>query len=71
MKLNTKKKKSNANGTKKYIMIYRMDFAMELIRQGHKVVEMCPNPSNSRLVAWIFEKDANFRKDFNKLLNNE
>lgn len=48
-----------------------MDFAMELIRQGHKVVEMCPNPSNSRLVAWIFEKDANFRKDFNKLLNNE
>ena len=52
----------------KYIMVYRMDFAMELIQQGHKVVWTGPNPRNSRLSAWIFERDKTFTEDFERLL---
>lgn len=49
-------------------MVYRMDFAMELIKQGHKVVWTGPNPRNSKLTAWTFERDETFTEDFEKLL---
>jgi hypothetical protein len=55
----------------KYIMIYRMDLAMELIGLGHKVFQTCPNPQKSNLTAWIFEKDETFEEDFNRLLGKE
>ena len=52
----------------KYVMVYRMDFAMDLIKQGHKVVWTGPNPRNSKLTAWTFERDETFTEDFEKLL---
>lgn len=55
----------------KYIMVYRMDFAMELIKQGHKVISVSPNPYRSDLSAWIFERDETFTEDFDRLLKRK
>ena len=48
-----------------------MDFAMELIKQGHKVISITPNPYRSDLSAWIFERDETFTEDFDKLLKRK
>jgi hypothetical protein len=55
----------------KYVMIYRLDYAMELKKLGHEIVETCPNPRNSTLTAFIFEKDESFEEDFNTILRGE
>ena len=55
----------------KYVMVYRMDLAMELIKLGHRVISTTPNPRRSDLSAWIFERDETFTKDFNRLLGKE
>jgi hypothetical protein len=52
----------------KYIMIYRMSFAMELISKGHNVISTVPNPKNPRYTSWVFEKDDTFELDFQQLL---
>lgn len=55
----------------KYVMVYRMDLAMELVKLGHKIISTTPNPRRSDLSAWIFERDETFTKDFNRLLRKE
>lgn len=55
----------------KYVMVYRMDLAMELIKLGHRVISTTPNPRRNDLSAWIFERDETFTKDFNRLLGKE
>ena len=55
----------------KYVMVYRMDLAMELIKLVHRVISTTPNPRRSDLSAWIFERDETFTKDFNRLLGKE
>lgn len=55
----------------KYVMVYKMDLAMELIKLGHKVVSTGPNPRRSDLSAWVFERDETFTEDFDRLLGKE
>lgn len=55
----------------KYVMVYRMDLAMELVKLGHKIISTTPNPRRNDLSAWIFERDETFTKDFNRLLGKE
>jgi len=55
----------------KYVMVYRIDLAMELIKLGHKVVSTCPNPRRNDLSAWVFERDETFTEDFDNLLRKE
>ena len=55
----------------KYVMVYRMDYAMELVKLGHRIISTCPNPRRSDLSAWIFEKDETFIEDFNNLRGKE
>lgn len=55
----------------KYVMVYKMDLAMELIKLGHKVVSTGPNPRRSDLSVWVFERDETFTEDFDRLLGKE
>lgn len=55
----------------KYVMVYKMDLAMELIKLGHKVVSTGSNPRRSDLSAWVFERDETFTEDFDRLLGKE
>lgn len=52
----------------KYIMIYRMDYAIELQKAGHKLISTVPNPKNPEINAWVIEKGENFEADFQALL---
>jgi hypothetical protein len=55
----------------KYRPVYKMDYAMELIKQGHEVVQTIPNPKNNRYITWIFKVDDTFDKDLMKLRRKE
>ena len=47
-----------------YAFVYKKAYAMKLIEQGHQVFATMPNPQNSRLIMWVFKKDATFDSDF-------
>ena len=55
----------------KYQLVYRLDYAMELIQMGHNVSSTIPNPQKKHLTTWIFEVDSTFEEDFAKLLRKE
>lgn len=50
---------SNTN-EQEYAFVYKKDFAMKLIAQGHQVFTTMPNPQNSKLIMWVFKKDDTF-----------
>ena len=53
----------------KYKVVYRMDYALKLIEQGHIIHSTIPNPKNNKLIAWIFEIDDTLEKDLAKLIS--
>lgn len=55
----------------KYVTVYRMNIAMDLIKMGHKVVSTIPNPKRPDFSVWIFERDETFTEDFDRLLGKE
>ena len=50
-----------------YAFVYKKDFAMELIARGHQVFTTMPNPQNTRMIMWVFIKDATFDSDLQAL----
>ena len=40
-----------------YKLVYRMNYAMELIKMGHNVFSTSPNPQRPQLTMWVFEYD--------------
>lgn len=58
---------TNTKNENEYAFVYRKDFAMKLIAQGHQVFTTMPNPQKSRLIMWVFIKDATFDSDFDAL----
>ena len=57
---------SNANA-QEYRFVYKKDYAMQLIAQGHQVFATMPNPQKSKLIMWVFLSDDTFDSDFNAL----
>lgn len=57
---------SNTN-EQEYAFVYKKDFAMKLIAQGHQVFATMPNPQNSKLIMWVFKKDDTFDSHFQAL----
>ena len=57
---------SNTN-QQEYAFVYRKDFAMQLIAQGHQVFTTMPNPQKNKLIMWVFIKDPTFDSDFEAL----
>ena len=55
------------NTKPEYVFVYKKDFAMNLIAQGHRVFTTMPNPQKSRLIMWVFIKDATFDRDLEAL----
>ena len=53
----------------KYKVVYRMDYALKLIEQGHIVHSTMPNPKNNKLITWIFEIDSTLEDDLEKLIS--
>lgn len=53
----------------KYKIVYRMDYALKLIEQGHIIHSTVPNPKNNKLIAWIFEIDDTLEEDLAKLIS--
>lgn len=56
--------------TKQYRMVYKLDYAMQLINMGHKVHMTMPNPKNENFTVWIFEVDETFERDLAMLVSN-
>ena len=53
----------------KYKVVYRMDYALKLIEQGHIVHSTMPNPKNNKLITWIFEIDDTLEDDLEQLIS--
>lgn len=58
---------TNTKNENEFTFVYKKDFAMKLIAQGHQVFTTMPNPQKSKLIMWVFIKDATFDRDFNAL----
>ena len=56
--------------TKQYRMVYKLNYAMQLINMGHKVHMTMPNPKNENFTVWIFEVDETFERDLAMLVSN-
>ena len=56
--------------TIQYKMIYKLDYAMQLIEMGHKVHMTMPNPKNENFTVWIFIVDETFERDLMMLISN-
>lgn len=56
--------------TKQYKMVYKLDYAMQLIEMGHKVHMTIPNPKNENFIVWIFTIDETFERDLMMLVSN-
>lgn len=56
--------------TKQYRMVYKLDYAMQLIEMGHSVHMTMPNPKNNNFTVWIFEVDETFERDLAMLVSN-
>lgn len=52
----------------KYKIIYKMDYAMELIARGHTVSGTSPNPKKPLLTMWIFENSDSLEADLSQLI---
>lgn len=56
---------SNQN---KFKIVYKMEYAMALIEQGHEVFQTAANPNNPNLLMWIFKVDDTFEQDLLQLI---
>lgn len=56
--------------TKQYKMVYKLDYAMQLIEMGHKVYMTMPNPKNENFTVWVFVVDETFERDLMMLVSN-
>ena len=54
--------------TNDYLIVYKMKLAMALMEKGHKPLSTMPNPKNSQLMCWVFQKTDSFLKDFEELV---
>ena len=57
--------------TKQYKMVYKLNYAMQLIEMGHKVHMTMPNPKNENFTIWVFLVDETFEQDLMKLVSND
>lgn len=56
--------------TKQYRMVYKLNYAMQLIEMGHKVHMTMPNPKNENFTIWVFVVDETFERDLMMLVSN-
>jgi hypothetical protein len=52
-------------------MIYKLDYAMELVRMGHSIFMTQDNPRYKDKIMWIFENDETFNEDFKRIRGKE
>lgn len=57
------------NTNVEYKFVYRKDYAMALIAQGHQVFTTMPNPQKNKLIMWVFIHDATFDRDLEALIS--
>lgn len=49
-------------------MVYRLDYAVELMKKGYQPVCTMPNPQKPHLTTWVFEWTKEFEADFKALV---
>lgn len=59
---------TNQLGTR---MIFSIKYAGKLIKMGHEVLEILPNPKRPDLDMFLFKADATFDEDFKKIQRKE
>lgn len=59
---------TNQLGTR---MIFSIKYAGKLIKMGHEVLEILPNPKRPDLDMFLFKVDATFDEDFKKIQRKE
>lgn len=57
--------KTNSND---YLVVYKLQLAMALMKKGHKPFQTMPNPANTNYTCWVFEKSPELVRDFEMLL---
>ena len=55
---------TNPSGTR---MVFSMKYAGQLMKMGHEVLEVLPNPRKPKLDMFLFAVDETFDEDFKKL----
>ena len=59
---------TNPSGTR---MIFSIKYAGQLMKMGHEVLEVLPNPRKPKLDMFLFKADATFDEDFKSLQRKE
>lgn len=54
--------------TNDFLIVYKMKLAMALMERGYNPMYTMPNPKNSLLMCWVFQKTESFLKDFEMLV---
>lgn len=52
----------------KYKIVYRMDYAIQLQKMGHKVAMTMPNLKDNRYIVFAFERDQTLEADLDALI---
>lgn len=52
----------------KYRIVYKMQYAIQLQKMGHKLVMTMPNMKDSRFIVFAFERDATIEEDLESLI---
>ena len=55
---------TNPSGTR---MVFSMKYAGQLMKMGHEVLEVLPNPRKPHLDMFLFAADKTFDEDFKRL----
>lgn len=52
----------------KYKIIYKMEYAIQLQKMGHKVAMTMPNLKDGRYIVFAFERDDTIQADLDALI---
>ena len=61
-------KTNSKTKTNNYLIVYKMKLAMALMEKGYSPLYTMPNPKNTTLICWVFQKTDAFLKDFEELV---
>jgi len=58
----------SSNDRRNFVLVYKMELAVELQKMGHQLFCTQPNPKKAEYVCWVFIRDETIYDDLNKLI---
>lgn len=50
-----------------YVIVYRLDFAMQLMEKGFECITTMPNPVKPNLIMWAFRRSVELERELSLL----